>query len=115
MTGPSRGPLARLAAFSVVRPRTVVAIAGGILLLALTLAATRLELKTSNLDLVDPALAPIAAFRSFAHEFGTPNVLVVGLAGDSPDALRATVDELSPRLARLPGVRSVLARLPYDF
>ena len=115
MTGPSRGPLARLAAFSVVRPRTVVAIAGGILLLALTLAATRLELKTSNLDLVDPALAPIAAFRSFAHDFGTPNVLVVGLAGDSPEVLRGTVDELSPRLTRLPGVRSVLARLPYDF
>lgn len=115
MTTPVRGPLARLAAFSVARPRTVVGLAGGILLLALALAATRLELKTSNLDLVDPGLPPIAAFRSFAHEFGTPNVLVVGLAGDSPEALRAAVDELAPRLARQPGVRSVLARLPYDF
>lgn len=115
MTTPVRGPLARLAAFSVRRPRTVVALAGAILLLAIGLAATRLQLKTSNLDLVDPDLAPIAAFRSFAHAFGTPNVLVVGLEGDDEVRLRAAVDELAPRLAGLPGVRSVLARLPYDF
>lgn len=115
MTTASRGPLARLAAFSVARPRTVVAISATILLLAIGLAATRLQLKTSNLDLVDPSLAPIAAFRSFAHEFGTPNVLVIGLEGQDETLLRAAVDELGPRLARLPGVRSVLARLPYDF
>ena len=115
MSPSTRGPLARLAALSVARPRTVVALAGAVLLLAIALAATRLELKTSNLDLVDPGLAPIAAFRSFARQFGTPNVLVVGLEGTDEASLRATVDELAPRLARLAGVRSVMARLPYDF
>lgn len=110
-----RGPLTRLAAFAVARPRLVVALAGGIVLSALALAATHLELKSSNLDLVDPGLPPIAAFRAFAHEFGTPNMLVVGLEGAEPERLRAAVDELVPRLARLPGVRGVLARLPYDF
>ena len=115
MSASYRGPLERLARFAVARPRTVIAIAAVALLAALGLAAGFLELKTSNLDLVDPALPPIAAFRDFAHRFGTPNVLVVALEGSDETALRAAVDELGPRLARLPGVRAVLDRLPYDF
>jgi predicted RND superfamily exporter protein len=115
MSSGRRGPLERLARSAVARPRTVIAIAAVALLAALGLAAARLELKTSNLDLVDPALPPIAAFRAFAREFGTPNVLVVALEGSDESALRAAVDELGPRLARLPGVRAVLDRLPYDF
>lgn len=109
------GPLGRLAAVSVARPRAVLTLWGSLLLLALALATSRLELKTSNLDLVDPDLPAIAAFRNFAAQFGTPNVLVIGLEGGDEERLRAAVDELAPRLARLAGVRSVLARLPYDF
>lgn len=115
MRRPYRGPLERLARLAVARPRTVIALSAALFVAALALAAGWLELKTSNLDLVDPALPPIAAFRDFAHRFGTPNVLVVAVEGNDEAALRAAVDELGPRLARLPGVRAVLDRLPYDF
>lgn len=109
------GPLTRLARLAVTRPRATVLVALALVAAAAGLAATRLDLKSSNLDLVDPAAPPIAAFRSFAHRFGTPNMLVVGLAGDEEPALREAVDELAPRLSALPGVRSVLAKLPFDF
>jgi predicted RND superfamily exporter protein len=115
VSAPRRGPLARLARFSVARLRAVLAVAALLLVAAVVLAAGWLELKTSNLDLVDPALPPIAAFRAFARDFGTPNVLVVGLEGGDPAALRAAVDALEPELSRLPGVRAVHGRLPYDF
>ncbi|HEX6201416.1 MAG TPA: MMPL family transporter [Thermoanaerobaculia bacterium] len=104
----------RLAATAIRRRRTVLAVA---LLLAgatAALAAARLELRTSNLDLVDPALPPVAAFRAFARDFGTPNVLVVVFAGEDPAALRQAVDTVEPRLAAVPGVRRVAARLPVD-
>lgn len=103
----------RLATFSVQRPRAVL----GVLLLALGLAAAaliRLPLRTSNLDLIDPDLPEVARFLHFAEEFGTPNVLVVTLEGPDRTALEKAVDQLGPRLRELPGVRTVLDRVPYD-
>jgi len=79
---------------------------------ALALAALFLEIRTSNLDLIDEDLPPVAAFRAFAEEFGSPNLLVVVLQGDDEKQLRRAVDELGPSLLRAPGVKSVFHRLP---
>lgn len=110
----ARRVLGGLATTSTRRPRTVLVLAAVAVLACLGAAALHLELRTSNLDLVDPELAPVARFRAFAHEFGTPNVLVVGLEGQDPDALHRAVDHLGPRLRELPGVRSVVDQLPVD-
>lgn len=112
--GPAARLLGRLAAASVARPRALLAGAGVALVLALGLGAARLTVKSSNLDLIDPDLPAVRAFRELAREFGTPNALIVVLEGEDPAALRAAVDRLAPRLAAGPGVQSVLARLPYD-
>lgn len=102
----------RLADFAVRRPRQV--LLGHLLLagLALAAAATRLETRTSNLDLIDPQLPPVADFRAFAEEFGSPNLLVVVLEGGSEQELRRAVGELGPELRRSPGVAGVFDRLP---
>jgi hypothetical protein len=104
--------LEALARGSVRRPWTVLAVALAVAATAVAWAVPHLALRTSNLDLVDPDLAPVRHFRELAREFGTPNVLVVVLAGQDGAALRAAVDRLEPRLAEVPGVRSVLGRLP---
>ncbi len=103
-----------LAACCVRRPWTVLAVALAGSLLCLGYAATHLTLKTSNLDLIDPELPPVAHFRDFAAEFGTPNVLIVVFEGDDPAALEAAVDRVAPRLAAAPGVRGVVDRVPLD-
>ncbi len=89
---------------------------GGLLLAAASLgvAAARLELKTSNLDLVDHRIPTVARFLAFAETFGSPNMLVVVLEGRDEARLREAVDRLAPRLGAAPGVRTVMARLPYD-
>ena len=79
----------RLAEVATARPWRVVTAALVLALAALGLAAFRLELKTSNLDLVDPDLPVVARFRDFARNFGTPNMLVVVLQGESPARVRA--------------------------
>lgn len=103
-----------LAEVSARRPRTVLMAACALAVVALALAAGRLELRTSNLDLIDPDLPEVRHFREVAESFGTPNVLLVVLESDDPAALRAMVDTLGPRLRALPGVRAVADRLPID-
>jgi predicted RND superfamily exporter protein len=83
-------------------------------LAAIGFAAGRMEIKTSNLDLVDPNLPEVARFRDFARSFGTPNVLVVVLEGESPGALRGAADRLAAAIRGARGVRGVVSRLPYD-
>ncbi len=104
----------RITRLSVRHPRVVLALAFVAVAVSLGIAATRLTLRTSNLDLIDPAAEPVRRFREFASEFGTPNVLVVCLEGDDEPALRAAVDRLGPRLLAGPGVRSVIDRLPFE-
>lgn len=108
---PHRG-LAALAALAVRRPRRTLAVASFLLVLALGTAASRLEVRTSNLDLIDPDLPEVRRFRDFAAELGTPNTLVVALSGDDPRELRAASDRLEPRLARVPGARGAFGKLP---
>lgn len=103
-----------LAAISVRRPRTVLALALVSLVLAAWAVATRLPIRTSNLDLIDPDLPEVRKFLDFAESFGTPNVIVVALEGADEPALRSAVDRIGPRLRELPGVRTVLDRIPYD-
>ena len=93
-------------------PRRVLLVAALAGLLALAAAALFLETRTSNLDLIDETLPPVAAFRAFAEEFGSPNLLVVVLEGSSASELRAAVDQLGPALRGAPGVAAVFHRLP---
>lgn len=89
-------------------------LAAGLALAALALlaAALRLETRTSNLDLIDKALPPVADFRAFAEEFGSPNLLVVVLEGESEAGLRQAADRLGQALREAPGVAAVFHRLP---
>ena len=106
--------LAALARRSVARPRLALALWAALSLLALGVAAARLELRTSNLDLIDTDLPPLRAFLDVAQEFGTPNVLVVVFEGADEARLRQAVDRVAPWLERSEGVRRVAARLPLD-
>ncbi|MFL6192770.1 MAG: efflux RND transporter permease subunit [Thermoanaerobaculia bacterium] len=111
---PQERVFAWLAESSTARPWRVVGLAILLVIASLALAASRLELKTSNLDLVDPNLPVVARFRDFARDFGTPNMLVVVLEGNDPARLRAAVDRTAAEVRREHGVRAVLSRLPYD-
>ncbi|MCP3962632.1 MAG: MMPL family transporter [bacterium] len=106
--------LEAVAAFCVWRPLPVLAAAGAVMLLALAYASSHLTLRTSNLDLIDAELAPVASFRDFAAEFGTPNFLVIVFEGGDPRELRAAVDRIGERLLDAPGVRGVIDKLPHD-
>jgi len=108
------GALGALARFAVRRPGWTLAAAACLTAACIALAAARLELLTSNLDLVDPDLPTVAAFRSFAERFGTPNLLVVVLEGHDEGPLRQAADRVAAVVAGGPGVESVFARLPYD-
>ena len=77
-------------------------------------AGTLLELRTSNLDLVDPDLPAVSRFRHFAERFGTPNMLVVVLEGENRAAVSGAVPRVAAALRRVPGARAVLAGLPYE-
>lgn len=96
------------------RPRTVLALGALLAAASVGLAAARLEVRTSNLDLVDPSLPEVARFRAFAERFGTPNMLVVVLEGADPAKLHTAVDRVAEEARKGPGVRNVLARLPYN-
>ncbi len=104
----------RISAFCVERPRQVLAVAVLGVLLSLGYGLSHLTLKTSNLDLIDPGLAPVRSFLDFAADFGTPNLLVVVFEGDDAGELGAAVDRVGERLRSSPGVRSVADKLPLD-
>jgi hypothetical protein len=106
--------LASLARRSAARPRITLLVWAVLVVLSLVLVATRLELRSSNLDLIDSDLPEVRAFLDVAQEFGTPNVLVVVFEGDDEAKLVAAVDRVAPLLAKAPGVRRVAARLPLD-
>ncbi|MCB1035865.1 MAG: MMPL family transporter [Acidobacteria bacterium] len=103
-----------LAAFCVRRANLVLAAAFLSALVGIALAAARLDLKTSNLDLVDPSLPEVQRFLRFADEFGTPNQLIVVLEGTDPKKLRRAAEEVAGSLQGAPGVRAVLHRKPFD-
>lgn len=103
-----------IARFAVRRPWPVLAVALAVSLAGLALGAARIELYTSNLDLVDPDLPEVRRFLDFASEFGTPNPLVVVLEGRDEEALAAAIDRLGGPLREAPGVRSVVDRLDLD-
>ncbi|MBI2214665.1 MAG: MMPL family transporter [Acidobacteria bacterium] len=106
--------LIALSRLSVARPRRTLLVWALLVVLSLLAAAARLELRSSNLDLIDPKLPEVRAFLDVAEEFGTPNVLVVVLEGADEVKLGMAVDRIAPRLEKVPGVRRVAARLPLD-
>lgn len=103
----------RLTRIAVRWPLPTLALATGFAIVSLALASVRLELRTSNLDLVDPDLPEVRRFLDFSQEFGTPNVLAIGLEGGDPEGLRAAAARLGLALASTPGARRVDYRLPY--
>ena len=106
--------LERCAVAAIRRPGIAIGLALILAALATALAAGRLELRTSNLDLVSPELPPVSDFRDFATSFGTPNMLVIVLDGPSEASLREAVSRVASRVRSARGVRAVLARLPYE-
>ena len=106
-------PLSFLAGLAIAFPKTTLSLS---LMAALLggLAGSGLTLKTSNLDLIDPDHPVVADFLKFTESFGNPNSLVLVLEGPDPDGLRQLVDQIEPQLAHLPGVRTSIARLPFD-
>ena len=108
------GIFERVAAFSVRRSGTVLATAVAVALGSLVLAGLGLEIKTSNLDLVDPSLPEVRRFERFAEEFGTPNQLVVVLEGQDPVQLRAAADYGARQVEDAAGARAVIYRKPFD-
>lgn len=106
--------LGRLAEMATARPWWTVAASLLLAAAALLVASARLELRTSNLDLVDPDLPVVARFRDFAGSFGTPNMLVVVLEGEDEAKLRAAVDRAAAAIRGAEGVRAVFSRLPYE-
>lgn len=102
------------AAAALARPRATLAVAAAVALASGLAVATRLELRTSNLDLVDPSSPEIARFRAFAADFGTPNLLVVALEGDDPSRLADAAARVATAARRAPGTRSAVARLPFS-
>jgi predicted RND superfamily exporter protein len=79
----------------------------------LSMASARsLDLKTSNLDLVDQGSAEIQRFLTFAANFGTPNALVIVLRGGSTAELEAAVGHVATKLRSTSGIRRVFDRIP---
>ncbi|MFA6955955.1 MAG: MMPL family transporter [Thermoanaerobaculia bacterium] len=106
--------LAALARRSAERPRRTLVAWSLLVVLSLAAAAWRLELRTSNLDLIDSNLPEVRAFLDVAEEFGTPNVLVVVFEGEDEAKLREAVDRVAPLLRKVPGTLRVAAKLPLD-
>jgi predicted RND superfamily exporter protein len=106
------------------RPWRTLAVSGALVAALLVFAVIGLELRTSNLDLIDPDLPEVRGFLDFAAEFGTPNVLVVVLEAtaeseapresEMPAALAEAVRRIGPRLRALPSARAVIDRLDED-
>jgi predicted RND superfamily exporter protein len=103
-----------IARFAVRRPWLVLAVTLALSLAGLALGAARIELYTSNLDLVDSDLPEVRRFLDFASEFGTPNLLVVVLEGRDERALGTAIDRLGGPLREAPGVKAVVDRLDLD-
>lgn len=103
-----------MARYAVLHPWRVLGITVALSAASMFLAKTHLTLKTSNLDLIDGSLPEIQRFTDFANEFGTPNVLVVVLEGSDPPAMEKAVDGLVPMLRAVPGVRTVIGKIPLD-
>lgn len=104
--------LVRASDWSVAYPGATVAAWSLVVVGALLFGVPRLELRTSNLDLVDADLPVVARFLAIARDLGTPNQLIVVLEGDDPAALRRSADEVAARLDGAPGSAGALARLP---
>jgi predicted RND superfamily exporter protein len=94
------------------QPRRTLALWVAAAVAAVGLAYVRLDIRTSNLDLIDPQLPPVARFLDFARTFGNPNLLVVALEGGTPEARRNFAGHLTARLTRRPDVRLAADRLP---
>lgn len=106
--------LERLTRIAVARSRATIAVWVLLGVVAAALAAARLELATSNLDLIDHDLPVVAHFLAMAERLGTPNQLVVVVETDDTARLRPNVESLVAALAGTPGVASVAGRLPLD-
>ena len=74
-------------------------------------AASRIEIRTSNLDLIDQNNPVVQQFLKFSESFGTPNVLVIAVEHDDPNTVTSAIDQLGPKLREIQGVRQVLDKL----
>lgn len=96
------------------RPRRALTVALAVALVSLALALVRIEVRTSNLDLIDADLPAVQHFLDFAADFGTPNALVLVFEGGEEQDREQAVRDLGPALRSVPGTRAVLDRLALD-
>ncbi|MGE0640611.1 MAG: MMPL family transporter [Thermoanaerobaculia bacterium] len=98
---------------AVQRPRAALLAALVLAAISAGSIALRLEVRSSNLDLLDPGLPEIVAFRSFAAKFGTPNMLIVALEGGETTDRDRAVALVAAALRGAPGTARVLSRPPF--
>ena len=71
-----------------------------------------LDLKTSNLDLINQDYPEIKRFLNFTAQFGTPNVFVLVLNGKDPSTLEQQAERVRERLEKISDLRRVLLKVP---
>jgi len=98
---------------SLVKPKRTLLLAIFIFVVSLSLIP-RIQLSTSNLDLLDPETPEVKQFLHFGRTFGSMNSLFIGIRGSDPQLLKDSVDRLLPELEQLPDVRQVLGKLPFS-
>lgn len=92
------------------------AIVGMSMLLSLlsALSLTRLRLDFDVLGMLPSGRPEFDEFKAFIEDFRELDELLVLVRGESPDHLRAFADEIAARLAALPSVGRVHARVDLD-
>jgi predicted RND superfamily exporter protein len=71
-----------------------------------------IELKTSNLDLVDPNSPCVQDFIRATENFGNPSPIVISISGGSVQDLQQAVASLDTPLKNVHGVATVMAIVP---
>ena len=109
----SPGLIERYVRLTVYHPKAVLAVVAALCIGAVFLVL-RLQVKSSNLDLIDPNIPEVHQFMEFANRFGTPNTLLVVFEGKDPEQLKDVVDKAAETVRKTPGVRRVMDRNPID-
>ncbi len=97
--------------FSINRPKFTLVLAAFLVIISL-LFSSGIEIKTSNLDLIDNSQEEVARFLKYSETFGTPNSLLVVFEGDNEKDLKKAIQLSAPKIRSIGGVRKVIDRVP---
>lgn len=96
------GPLRAIASAVHARPWTTLLVTAASVLLCVLLTALLIEFKTQRSDLINPNADFHRRWTSYTEAFGDSSDLVVVVEGESPDAIKAALDDLGSRIVREP-------------